>query len=63
MSQSEYTNSDFRFDSTWSNYSRCLILNHYNYYLLRYRDIPMCATYATNDTWQTLMPLHGYRLK
>ena len=36
----------------WSNYSRCLISNDYDYFSLRYTHIPICATCVTNGTWQ-----------
>ena len=48
MSQLEYTNSYFSVEFHESNYSRCLISKHYNYFLLGYRHIhSMCATSGT----------------
>ena len=50
MTQLEYQIFISHLNSTWSNYSRCLISKQYNYFILRYRHIPMCATYATSGT-------------
>ena len=54
MSQLEYTNSYFSVEFHGSNYSRCLISKHYNYFLLGYRHIPCVPQVARGtDTYAT----------
>ena len=52
MRQLEFTNLILDLNSTWSNYNRCVIYNHYDYFPLRYSHIPICATSATSGRWQ-----------
>ena len=54
MRQLEYTNSDFTFEFYVSNYFRCLISTHYDYFLLRphshlYHKWHVAETHATSS--------------